>query len=556
MSIDLENRLRGYAQVLDAAIESDLSLEIELLATVDEELVELDGRSSSPRRAALVAVAAAGLLIGGCLALLTDHHSETLIPAAETSTYASTAPTAATFPPTTEVPVDDPTTWDPIRVAAGTLGWYEFGEVSAALASSLTDLQSWTTDYTARFYLCSSYTVDADGPICTGLRGGNFVAPSTFAGTGELGTHLGDISTADLAWILARDSSLGYGEVTGAPPATPVAVGDHAGLMYSKSGTSYLVWEQAPGVHLWIRATGWTTDDMVGLALTVRPATLPDRLPLALIVDSVSPSGAPSFDDLLIGSHHGMPLCAEVDALDGCVSLPPVSDVAMVVGTDPSGALSAVAAVSPVGSVDRLRVELDGGERVTVAPAVSPLGFQYSIFRPGTARITAAHMVAPDDSIVATATLSTVVPASSSAATTTSIPAATTTSTPNVATPRLVDGANPDRFTPLPEGLARLGFTLHALHTDPTTGVTTAQDIRDEAGGRTGALTVTPGTPLVPENHNRTPIRILEQTDVRLHAEVDGNDGWRFEITFTRTSTGSALPTIAEVQDLLYSIDP
>jgi hypothetical protein len=154
-------------------------------------------------------------------------------------------------------------------------------------------------------------------------------------------------------------------------------------------------------------------------------------------------------------------------------------------------------------------------------------------------------MVAPDDSIVATATLSTVAAAQS----------ATTTSTPNGAAPRLVDSTNSERFAPLPQGLARLGFTLHTLNNDPTTGAT-ALDIRDAAGGRTGALTVTPGTPLVPENHNRTPIRILEQTDVLLRAEVDSNDGWRFEITFTRTSTGKALPTIAEVQDLLYSIDP
>jgi hypothetical protein len=409
MSIDLESRLRSYGEVLDAAIEIDLSDDIELLPTVDAELVRVGGSQSSPRRTALVVVAAAGLLFGGCLALLTDQHSNSRIPAVGTLLESPVVPTAASFPSSTAIPADDPTTWDPIRVAAGTVGWYEFGDVPAALAARLTDLRSWTNDYTARFYRCSVYSVDTTGPICTGLIGGNLVAPTTFAGTGELGTHLGDVTTADLAWNLANGSLWGYEDPASPRLPTPVAVGDHAGLMYSNAGTAYLAWEEARGVHLWIRATGWTADEMVALALTVRPATLPDHLPMALLVDSPSGSGMPSSDELLVGSHHGMPPCAEFDASDGCVSLPPISEVAMVVGTSGAGGPpTAVAAVSPIGSGDRLRIELDGYGPITVAPIVSPLGFQYSIFRPATFRITAAHMVTPDDSIVATATLSTV----------------------------------------------------------------------------------------------------------------------------------------------------
>ena len=409
MSTALENRLRTYGEVLDAAIEIDLTSAVGVVATPDHQLVDLTTSPSPPRRMALAVVATVGLLIGGCLALLTDHRSQSQVPTAGTASESSAVPTTLSGPTSTAVPVNDPGTWDPIRVAPGTLGWYEFGDVPAALAPLVSDLQTWTTDYTARFYRCSTYTVDADGPICTGLIGGNFVAPNTFAGTGELGTHLGDISTADLAWTMAQGSLWGYDEVTSPPPTTPVAVGAHAGEMYSNAGTSYLVWEQAPGVHLWIRSSGITADDVVALALTVRPVPLPDHLPLPIVVDSVATSGAPSFDDLELGSHHGTPLCVQINPWDGCTSLPPVSDLSMVVGTNGSGGqLTAVAAVTPIGSVDRLRVDLAGAESVTVQPVVSPLGFQYSIFRPGTARITAAHMVAPDDSIVATATLTTV----------------------------------------------------------------------------------------------------------------------------------------------------
>ena len=409
MSIDLENRLRSYGDVLDAAIEFELIRDIELTAPLADEMVPLSSSASSPRRTALVVVAAAGLLIGGSLALLTDDHSASQIPAAETASESGPGTTILSFPSSTTNPPDDPSLWDPIRVAPGTVGWYEFGDIPASLTSRVGAVESWTNDYTASFYRCATYTVDAEGPICTGLIGGNFVAPTTFAGTGELGTHLGDMTTADLAWALAQGSSLGYADVTSAPPATPVAVGDHAGLMYSNAHTSYLVWEQTPGVHLWIRATDVPTDDMVGLALTVRPAVLPDHLPLPIIVDTVSTSGAPSFDELVIGSHPGMPLCAEINTSNGCVSLPPLTDVAMVVGNNGvDGQISAVAAIFPLGSADRLRVDLADADSVTVEPVVSPLGFQYAIFRPGTERIIGGGTVARDGSVVATVTLSTV----------------------------------------------------------------------------------------------------------------------------------------------------
>ena len=409
MSIDLETRLRSYGDVLDAAIEFDLTRDTELTAPLDDEMVPLSTSSSSPRRTALVVVAAAGLLIGGSLALLTDHHSESQIPAAETASESGPETTILSFPSSTTISPDDPSLWNPIRVAPGTVGWYEFGDISASLTSRVRAIESWTTDYTASFYRCATYTVDAEGPICTGLIGGNFVAPTTFAGTGELGTHLGDMSTADLAWTMAQGSLWDYSDVTSAPPATPVAVGGHAGLMYSNADTSYLVWEQAPGVHLWIRATDIPTDDMVALALTVRPATLPDHLPLPIIVDTVSTSGAPSYNELVIGSHPGMPLCAQINSSNGCVSVPPLTDVAMVVGNDGvDGQISAVAAIFPLGSTDRLRVDLADADPVTVEPVVSPLGFRYAIFRPGTERITGGGTVAPDGSVVAVATLSTV----------------------------------------------------------------------------------------------------------------------------------------------------
>ena len=113
----------------------------------------------------------------------------------------------------------------------------------------------------------------------------------------------------------------------------------------------------------------------------------------------------------------------------------------------------------------------------------------------------------------------------------------------------------PERLASMPSGLNSLGFTIDSASTDPASGVT-AVHATDAANTRTIALTITPGTPLVPENHERTPIAILEQTDVLLRAEANGNSGWRFEITVTRTSTGDALPAAEWLQELLYSLDP
>ena len=408
MSIDLERRLRNYGEVLDAAIEIDLVHDVELTVRLDDRMVPVSGSVSSPRRTALVVVAAAGLLICGSLALIIDRRSESQLPAAETAADSGPVSTPIQFPTSTTISPDAPTLWGPIRVSPATVGWYEFGDIPASLASRLGAIESWTSDYTASFYRCATYTIAAEGPICTGLIGGNFVAPITFNSTGELGTHLGDISTTDLAWTLAQGSLWDYDQVTSAPPPSPVAVGDHAGLMYSNAGTSYLVWEQMPGVHLWIRATDVPTEVMVGMALTVRPATLPDHLPLPIIVDTVSTSGAPPDDELVIGTHPGMAPCAQINSSNGCVSLPPVKGVAIVVGNDGAAErIVAVAAIFPLGSVDRLRVDLAGADPVFIESVVSPLGFRFAIFRPGAERIIGGSTVAPDGSVVATATLST-----------------------------------------------------------------------------------------------------------------------------------------------------
>ena len=75
-------------------LESDSQHDRGLVETLDDELVAISASPSRPRRTALVAVAAAGLLVGGGLALITEHHAERVDPPADT-------PASPTSPTTT-----------------------------------------------------------------------------------------------------------------------------------------------------------------------------------------------------------------------------------------------------------------------------------------------------------------------------------------------------------------------------------------------------------------------------------------------------------------------
>jgi|GEM_PF-3070628 len=400
--------------------------------------------------------------------------------------------------------------------------------------------------------------LDASG-ACARIEGIGIVALVNY-GTGQadqvqVGTTFGAHVTLEEYAL-----NLGSGLQTTRPATTSTVVRGHTALLFEDNGQyPAVMWEERPGVLVWVAVPPTRQSELASIAETVvlqrGPSTIPGRV---LVPNTGEPWRAQdnTGSGLVIAQFSGKD-CVGWGGINKC------SDRI----EDRTFAAHFPSAVYIAGSVPidvgRVRVQPEIGDPVEVTPFAyggSSSRFYQVTLPPET--VASVDWLGADGNVIATyqpageSVVGGLATDHSSAATTTMVPLATTTSTPNVATPRLADVGGPDRFAPLPEGLAHLGFTLHTLITDPTTGVSTALDIRDETGGRTGALTVTPGTPLVPENHNRSPLRILEQTDVRLSAEVDSNDGWRFEITFTRTSTGKNLPTIAEIQNLLYSIDP
>jgi len=147
----------------------------------------------------------------------------------------------------------------------------------------------------------------------------------------------------------------------------------------------------------------------------------------------------------------------------------------------------------------------------------------------------------------------------------TSVPAALATSTPDTSVPTVPTTvlAGPAdlyqqvgyRIAQGEESLAALGFPNHeyAIDGDGVTTVSAGDPSRPDE--RTITIVMTPGTMLQPESHSRTPVTVVEQTNTLIRVENHSNDGWIFSVEFVDTA-GGPLPTVDQLQDLIYSIDP
>lgn len=161
-----------------------------------------------------------------------------------------------------------------------------------------------------------------------------------------------------------------------------------------------------------------------------------------------------------------------------------------------------------------------------------------------------------DGNVVGTATMAVTigpVPYATDPATTDdTVPASVSSSFP----PATTDGFEAEyhhRVEPLVEHLDGLGYEITAVDTRNQPATIYARSTSDS---RTLTITMNPGTMLVPENHDRVPIVVDEQTDTRVSGHVASNNGWTFVITADRTPTDGALPTTSELQTILYTLDP
>ncbi len=106
----------------------------------------------------------------------------------------------------------------------------------------------------------------------------------------------------------------------------------------------------------------------------------------------------------------------------------------------------------------------------------------------------------------------------------------------------------------LSERLSALGYSTTAADTNED-GVTTIE-IRSDTDGRTIMIKMMYGSPAQPENHNRVPITVDEQNDLTIRGHVDSNSGWTFEVAADRSPDDATLPTVDQLQNLLYTLDP
>ena len=285
--------------------------------------------------------------------------------------------------------------WDRVAIAPGTVGWFEIGNLPSALAARVGTIQSWSSDYTSIFFRCVKWTESASTVTCTKLAGGNYVETSSFGpapavgASNGIGAQLGDgLQTAKVLWTMAQGSLWGYDEVTTPPTPTPVAIGSITGLSYRKGDSAYLAWQYAPGVIVWLAATGYTNAEMAEMAASARPAALPS-LPLLIAVGAnVTDSNGVS-RSLKVTSVNGV-RCAGITVYTQCTRID--QGPALVRTLDQAGP-AAVGAVVPSGTTASLVVTLVGGQLRTVPLTPAGLGIDTALYTAATGETLASAQV-------------------------------------------------------------------------------------------------------------------------------------------------------------------
>ena len=155
--------------------------------------------------------------------------------------------------------------------------------------------------------------------------------------------------------------------VSGAGPATltPLTVRGHDGVRYTYVGAPGVVWQERPGVLVWVSTPPESEDQLMTIAEGIRrldgPTTIPNRVmvsPLAEVWDAGSNDG----NGVLVASAGGTE-CVGLDYLETCGEDITVRTVVRAI-SEPSGT-TRVAGSTPAG-VSSVRIDITGGAPITV----------------------------------------------------------------------------------------------------------------------------------------------------------------------------------------------
>ena len=402
MPIDLDTRLADYARTIDDAIEHSID-------RAESSLPEAPAASSG--RGALVGLAAAAVAVLG-LGMFAVAREDAGAPATQPLDTLPAVDPAANPPPSRGSVIDVPRSasdfymppWDPIRIAPGTIGWFEAGDDLPPEIASLPQNET-IPDDTARsaFFVCASWTIDADSPICDRLAGGNGIEHVTYGDRLGIGVGLGDTTPQDQLWNQASGSLWAYDAFTEPPEPTIIPVGEVDGVSYRNGDAAYLAWEYEPGVVVWLRGNGLSDDELSTIAEGVRPAPLPAELPVLLRLSTPSvgdtgPGGTSNEASVKLGYLDGRP-CVGIQMWETCVPTDaPALFGAAVFG---DGQLDQYAAIAPTGTDLTFEATTFGAgtQRIDLVP--TDFDFDLAVWESTGSRLLSARLVDATGTMVA-----------------------------------------------------------------------------------------------------------------------------------------------------------
>lgn len=306
-------------------------------------------------RARLVGVAAAALLVAGGAGVwaATGRPASESPSAAETgsatpslpSQQGSSAAVVSTVlaPPTgSSVPCfgTDCTPVDRLPVVAGATDFYVGPE---SLGTPVVD-----QEMLDQFGIIRCVELTADGSACQRIEGiagvgpvsypTNVPAPSTVPGDItprtigiEIGTTYTGIAPSDYANIWGSGP-------TGSIAPTPLAVRGHDGIQYHYGDRTYAVWQEQPGLLVWVAVPDQMADQLSTIAEGVRRVSGPATIPYVVVVTPLARPWDTSDNnaDGLVYTRIGGKLQVGVDYIDGSspvvVRQNPNVDAELVVG--------------------------------------------------------------------------------------------------------------------------------------------------------------------------------------------------------------------------------
>jgi len=203
--------------------------------------------------------------------------------------------------------------FDPLALAPGAATYYR-SDSATAHGAEATDLDLFT-------HLTRCAELTPDGTACARIEGIAGVSVVTYGGS--QGSPLVEIGTT-YATITPAQYAANWGPTGDGPGDTsPVVVRGHDGVRYANEIRDAVVWQEAPGVLIWVAVDPSLSDDLLELAEGVQPAdpaNVPATIPHRVVVPGLGEPWEAEDNDgdgVIVGVHDGIE-CVGFGYIDHC----------------------------------------------------------------------------------------------------------------------------------------------------------------------------------------------------------------------------------------------